>query len=87
MLMELIAPADGNKADMPKTGPALSEQQVNSIKRWIDAGAKWPDDISIKFDPDAKPKPDFDWWSLKPIQASRSPNSRRTSGDMDSHAD
>ncbi len=79
MLVELIAPGDGNKAEMPKTGPALSEQQVNSIKRWIDGGAKWPDDISLKFDPDAKPEPNYNWWSLQPIQRPDVPQSNEES--------
>ena len=66
-LVGLITPAVGHKAEMPRNGQQLNEQQIDSIKRWIDAGAKWPDNVFIEFDPDAKPTIDFDWWSLKPV--------------------
>ena len=37
----------GNKSglQMPPTGP-LNDQQIDTIKRWIDQGAVWPDDVS-----------------------------------------
>ncbi len=37
----------GNKfgQQMPPTG-ALSEEQINIIKNWIDQGAEWPDDLA-----------------------------------------
>src|SRR4051812_5829057 len=30
---------------MPPAGP-LADDQIETIKRWIDAGARWPDDLS-----------------------------------------
>ena len=42
---------------MPPAGP-LSDEQVDTIKQWIDEGAEWPDDVAgespaVQADPDA----------------------------------
>src|SRR4051812_47300984 len=46
----------GNKygPQMPPTGP-LSQEQIDTIKAWIDQGAEWPDDLSGDMPP---PPPD-----------------------------
>jgi mono/diheme cytochrome c family protein len=43
---------------MPPKGERLSKKEVETIKRWIDEGANWPDEKQT-----AKEV----WWSLKPI--------------------
>lgn len=45
---------------MPPKGPRLTAGEVTLIKRWIDAGAKWPVDDSNQ--------PTETWWSLKPLK-------------------
>ena len=72
-LIDLITPSKGRQAEMPKTGKQLSEQQIDTIRRWIDEGAKWPDSVEIAYDPNAKPDADFQWWSLKPIKRTEIP--------------
>ncbi|MEQ1826576.1 MAG: DUF1553 domain-containing protein [Pirellula sp.] len=56
-LVELIS---GDQPEMPKNGERLSQVQIESIKRWIDSGAPWPDGVTVKADP-------LSWWSLQPI--------------------
>lgn len=69
-LVDLITSADaGERPAMPKNGPTLTNEEVDVIKKWIDAGAKWPDGFVVKQD---KTK-SFDWWSLKPIKRSTVP--------------
>ncbi|MCP5527914.1 MAG: DUF1553 domain-containing protein [Verrucomicrobiales bacterium] len=46
---------------MPARGEALSTEEVNRLRAWIDQGAVWPESAS-------PPTPDpLDWWSLKPL--------------------
>lgn len=47
---------------MPPDGEPLSASQIESIKKWIDQGAHWPDyaDQSAAADK-------YDWWSLRPL--------------------
>ncbi len=44
-LLYLKLVTDQHGPQMPPTGP-LEPDQVNIIKRWIDQGAKWPDDLA-----------------------------------------
>lgn len=46
---------------MPPEGERLTAGEIAAIRRWIDAGAVWPDAASA---PVADPR---DWWSLRPI--------------------
>ncbi|MEZ5385774.1 MAG: PSD1 and planctomycete cytochrome C domain-containing protein [Prosthecobacter sp.] len=34
-----------NKEAMPKRGPRLTAAQVNQLREWVDAGAKWPEKV------------------------------------------
>lgn len=43
LYLKLIGSKAGQR--MPPTGP-LSVEQIDVIKRWIDQGAEWPDDVS-----------------------------------------
>ena len=56
----LIEVVSGDKPEMPKSGKPLSQQQIATLKDWIDAGAPWPYNVVLKSDP-------FDWWSLRPL--------------------
>ena len=61
-LVELIS--DGEMAPaMPKNAEPLSEREVNTIKKWINQGARWPAQFELK----QKRQADFDWWSFKKI--------------------
>ncbi len=56
-LLDLIVAIDG-KADMPKGGAPLSEKEISAIRRWIAAGADWPENVVLE--------PPV-WWSLRPL--------------------
>ncbi|MEO2016609.1 MAG: PSD1 and planctomycete cytochrome C domain-containing protein [Fuerstiella sp.] len=64
-LVELISPQDGEPPLMPKDRPALSKQQIQTIRKWISSGANWPKEIVLK----SPLSLDADWWSLQPRQA------------------
>lgn len=41
----VTAPA-GDEMRMPPEGPGLAESEVATLKRWIEAGAPWPDELA-----------------------------------------
>jgi mono/diheme cytochrome c family protein len=70
-LLSVVQP-DGDQArpQMPKKGRPLSREQVAVLRRWIAAGAGWPDDYVIEVDAEAGRQ----WWSLQPPVAQRPPS-------------
>ncbi|MCA9249201.1 MAG: DUF1549 domain-containing protein, partial [Planctomycetales bacterium] len=61
-LVELITPVDG-KAEMPKNADPLSAEEIAAIRRWVAAGAEWPDGFRVE----PARVTDLDWWSLRPL--------------------
>ncbi len=67
-LYTMIVPeAEGEKAEMPKKKPSLSAAETDLIKRWINMGAVWPQEIVLK----EKPKGDVTHWAFLPLKASK----------------
>lgn len=62
-IIDAIMPVDG-EAEMPKDTDPLTDAQIESIRRWIDDGANWPDGLELT-EPSVS---DFDWWSYQPIE-------------------
>ncbi len=60
LLLDYIS---GDEPAMPKDAPPLSAEQVEAIRRWIAAGAPWPEDFELV----DKHKVDDNWWSLMPL--------------------
>ena len=56
----LIEYVSGDDPLMPQAGEPLSSDQVDLLRRWIAAGAEWPEGLVIRSDP-------RDWWSLRPL--------------------
>jgi mono/diheme cytochrome c family protein len=54
--------SDDLELRMPPKGEALSTKQINAIVRWIDEGARWPDEFANDFEAAVEP-----FWSLKPL--------------------
>lgn len=61
-LIELIT---GDAPVMPKNKPPLSASEQKLIRKWISAGASWPDEIRVT-EPVVD---DLNWWSLQPLHA------------------
>ena len=53
----------GEKPEMPKTGPPLTAQEVETLKQWIAAGANLPNDLVLN----DRAIADANWWSLQPL--------------------
>ena len=64
-LVELISPQDGEPALMPKDKPPLSKEQVETIRKWINSGANWPNGVVLN----SPLNQDSGWWSLQPRQS------------------
>ena len=60
----LIRVVSGPDPDMPKKADPLSEEQVETLREWIAAGAEWPEGRTLVHDPER----DLQWWSLLPIE-------------------
>lgn len=63
-LIELITPSGNQKPEMPKDAPALSQDEVNTIRQWIRQGAIWPQSVVLK----PAPKAGLDWWAFQPLK-------------------
>ncbi len=61
---DLIALISGPDPEMPKKETPLTSVQVKTLTDWIAAGAPWPEDRTLAYNP----KRDLDWWSLRPIK-------------------
>lgn len=64
-LLDAITAPAGERPAMPKEGTLLSAQQVETIRKWISGGAKWPDQFVIQ----PTSKADASWWSLQPVSS------------------
>ena len=69
-LLDVLVPdAKGTEPEMPKDSDPLTDAEVDSLRRWIAAGAEWPADFTL-----SEPVIDnFDWWSLRPITSFQPP--------------
>jgi hypothetical protein len=63
LLMTMIS---GDEPAMPKQAAPLSKKHIDSIRKWIDAGAVWPGTITLDAGKD-RPRVGPEWWSLKPL--------------------
>ncbi len=59
LLLERVLSTDSMER-MPQAGPALEPQQIETLRRWIDAGADWPAELENAFVAPAH-------WSYAPI--------------------
>jgi len=67
-LYQMIVPESlGDKPEMPKKKAALASAETDLIKRWIDMGAAWPQEIVLK----EKPKGGITHWSFQPLKPTK----------------
>jgi mono/diheme cytochrome c family protein len=63
LLVEMIS---GDEPSMPKDATPLSAAEVDAIRRWIAAGANWPEGVVLQ-----DKREGGAWWSLRPIARPR----------------
>lgn len=66
-LLDLIVGADGEPPEMPKDGAPLTDDEVAKIRRWIEQGADWPQQLVLR----ERSKADTSWWSFQPLDAGK----------------
>jgi len=57
-LMERI-----ESGEMPEEGPPLTENEIRSIRKWLDTGASWPEEDVLR----QSPKADRSWWAYQKL--------------------
>lgn len=62
-LIDVLLASDTDQR-MPQGAEPLSDQEIQTLREWIDAGAKWPDGYALQSPAENR----FDWWSFKPLQ-------------------
>jgi cytochrome c553 len=84
MLIKVLQHPDPEKV-MPPKGEKLSEDQINILKEWIDAGALWPQNTSAETEtghqkrrPGQITAEDRQWWAFQPLQATEFPLVKNT---------
>jgi len=65
--VELISSQDNHRAEMPKNGSPLTDDQIEVIRSWIDSGASWPDGFELTYDAKVARPLDYDWWSFREV--------------------
>ena len=61
-LLEVVT-TDETSLRMPKDGSPLRREEIDLLRNWLEAGAKWPAETELQ-EPVID---DFDWWSYKPL--------------------
>ena len=56
----LVEYISGQMPEMPKNDDPLKSDDIDAIRRWITAGAEWPDGAVLE----NRSLADLDWWSL-----------------------
>ncbi|MGV2341996.1 MAG UNVERIFIED_CONTAM: DUF1549 domain-containing protein [Planctomycetaceae bacterium] len=68
-LLHEVLPHNGQPPAMPQDGQPLSATETDLLRRWIAAGASWPDGLVLQ----AAVVQDFSWWSFQPLQTTTPP--------------
>jgi hypothetical protein len=58
---------EGGDLKMPPDGPPLTNQEIATLRKWVDQGANWPDEVAGAI------LDKSDWWAWKPISKSEVP--------------
>jgi mono/diheme cytochrome c family protein len=64
LLLQRISAQPGER--MPPEGEPLSAAQIETLRRWIEAGAAWPDGVD-KVGQAAR----YEWWSFRPMRGEK----------------
>ncbi len=61
LLIEMVS---GAKPKMPAEGAPLTKGEIDRLRAWIEAGAKWPDGLTLK----ERRGDGKQWWSFQPVK-------------------
>lgn len=75
LLLQLISASMDADQKMPPEGSRLTDEQISKIRRWIDDGAVWPNELALKSPKAAA----ADHWAFQPIVRSVVPDVRSSS--------
>lgn len=56
--------ADGERPEMPEKGEPLTRPEAAALRKWITAGAPWPEEVVLQ----EKARADSSFWSVQPLQ-------------------
>lgn len=65
-LLRVVTASSGEMPAMPKESAPLSDEEIELLRRWVAAGAPWPDGIRVR----PASKADASWWAYQPLHAS-----------------
>ena len=80
-LLTVVQPDGDEPPAMPKEGEPLTAAEVDILRRWIKAGASWPEEVTLK----TRAKADSTWWSIQPVIRPVPPKTASTSGNPIDH--
>lgn len=63
-LIDAITSSDGEPPRMPKEGKPLTQEQIDTLRLWIQEGAEWPADWVLR----ERAKADSSWWAFQPLR-------------------
>ncbi len=62
-VFELLVAAPGEpRPAMPKTGKPLTQKEIDTLRRWVAAGAPWPKGMEL-----TPLRGDANWWAYQPL--------------------
>ncbi len=77
-IVEKIA---GAKPEMPRNGPPLAKDEVETIRRWVASGAHWPEGLTLR----DRRLDRGSWWSLQPLRRPPVPATNGADADRRVH--
>jgi Protein of unknown function (DUF1549)/Protein of unknown function (DUF1553)/Planctomycete cytochrome C len=60
--------SEGGDLEMPPKGPKLTDEEIETLKAWVDQGARWPDAVAGAVENKSE------WWAWKPLHKPNIPS-------------
>lgn len=67
LYLAVISDDDDERPYMPKKGDPLTDEETRLLKEWIDTGADWPEDVTLR----EASRADRSWWAYQPLTRPR----------------
>ena len=76
LLVDLVSLDQAGHASMPKKRDALKPAEIETLRRWIAAGAPWPAEVTLR----DRRFEGYKWWSLEPLARPAVPQAAPVAG-------